>query len=136
MDVSKRLPDEKPERDLGKWDAEIEAEFQRITGSVKTSGRHKLKLRLIGAPVGFMSDVCRLTKGRAVAMVALCIYRRTVVCKSRMVTLPTAELIELGVDLSHKRRALIELQQAELIEVEQSRGRTARVTLKWQPRSA
>ena len=131
--MSKRSPDEKPERDTAEWDAEIEAEFRRTVRQTKAAGQHKRKCRYIGAPVGFVSDVCRLTRGRAAAMVALCVYRRTKVCNSQTVTLPTAELAELGVDLSHKRRALIELQQAGLIEVEQSRGRTAQVTLAWKP---
>jgi hypothetical protein len=85
--------------------------------------------RLIGAPLEFVADVCRLTEGRAALVVALYIYRRVHVCGDRTVTLPSGELTELGIDRSYKRRALIKLQRAGLIQVETARGQTARVTL-------
>ena len=42
-------------------------------------GRPRTK-QLLGAPFEFVAEVCRLTRGRATAMVAQCIYRRTIVC--------------------------------------------------------
>src|SRR5690349_16777937 len=82
-----------------------------------TTHRPRAK-RLIGAPLEFVADVCRLTEGRAALVVALYIYRRAHVCGSRTVTLPSGELAELGIDRSYKRRALIKLQRAGLIKVE------------------
>lgn len=87
--------------------------------------------RYIGAPLTFVNEVCRLTEGRAALVVALCIYRRTVVCKSQTVTLPGGELTKLGIDRCHKRRALAKLQSAGLIEVKNAVGRTAKITLLW-----
>src|SRR6516164_9835341 len=88
--------------------------------------------RLLGAPFEFVADVCRLTTGRATLVVALYIYRRVQICDNRTVTLPSGELAELGIVPQNKQRALIKLQRAGLIEVENESGRTARVTLIWQ----
>jgi hypothetical protein len=89
--------------------------------------------RLMGAPLEFVADVCRLTEGRATLVVGLEICRRVHVCSSRTVTLPSGELAELGIDRRRKREALVKLQSAGLIEVENKPGRTAQITLTWQP---
>ena len=96
-----------------------------------TPGRPRAK-RLIGAPLEFVAQVCRLTEGRAALVVALYIYRRVQICDDRTVTLPSGELAELGIVRQNKQRALIKLQRARLIRVENESGRTARVTLIWQ----
>ena len=86
---------------------------------------------MIGAPLEFVADVCRLTEGRAALVVALCIYRRVSICGSQTVTLPSGELAELGVNLRRKREAWVKLKKAGLIRVETTRGRTAKITLLW-----
>jgi hypothetical protein len=96
-----------------------------------TPGRPRAK-RLIGAPLEFVAQVCRLTEGRAALVVALYIYRRVQICDDRTVTLPSSELAELGIVPQNKQRALIKLQRAGLVKVENESGRTARVTLIWQ----
>ena len=88
--------------------------------------------RLIGAPLEFVAEVCRLTAGRATLVVALYTYRRVQICDNRTVTLPSSELAELGIVRQYKQTALIKLQRAGLIKVENGSGRTARVTLIWQ----
>ena len=95
-----------------------------------TPGRPRAK-RLIGAPLEFVAQVCRLTEGRAAVVMALCIYRRTYVCSSRTVTLPAADLAELGISRWLKADVLRRLQAAGLVRVENSPGRTAKVTLLW-----
>jgi len=86
----------------------------------------------IGCPWGYLADVCRLPEGRAMVVVAIYIYRRTVVCKSRTVTLPGAKLAELGVDRAQKSRALAQLARVSIIRIEDNTaGRTAKVTLLW-----
>jgi hypothetical protein len=92
-------------------------------------------VQYIGAPMSFVKDVCLLTEGRAALVVALCIYRRTRVCGSRTVTLPTTELAEFDIDRSRKRDALARLQRAGLIKVGNMPGHTARITLIRQPSS-
>jgi hypothetical protein len=62
----------KAARDLAEWDAEIEADFRRAVAASKAAGRSKRRHRLIGCPVGFLTDICRLTEGRAAVIVALC----------------------------------------------------------------
>jgi len=121
------------DRDLAEWDAEIEADFQRAVAAGKAAGRHKRSRRLVACPWAFLVDVCRLTEGRAALAVAVYVYRRTYVCTSQTVTLPTAELAELGVDRSLKQKALARLEAAGLIRIENTKGRSAKVTLLWQP---
>jgi hypothetical protein len=122
------------DRDLADWDAEIEADFQRAVRATKAVGARKRRRRHIGAPVGFVIDVCRRTEGRTALLLALYIYRRTHVCRSQTVTLPSRELAELGITRRRKNEALPKLQAAGLIRIErQALGRSAKVTLTWQP---
>ena len=122
------------ERDLAEWDAEIEADFQRVVAAGKAAGRPKRGRRLVAFPWGFLVDVCRQTEGRAALIVAEYVYRRTKVCNSLTVTLPGSELAELGIDRRRKREALAKLEDAGLVRLEQAGiGRSARVTLTWQP---
>jgi hypothetical protein len=88
--------------------------------------------RYVRFPWHFLVDVCRRTRGQAPLAVAALIYRRTHVCKSQTVTLPSAELRELGIDRSKKHRALAQLANDGLIRIERNApGRTSRVTLLW-----
>jgi hypothetical protein len=122
------------ERDLDAWDRDIETEFRRAVAATKTAGRRKQGRKLMGAPVAFWSDVCRLTEGRTALVVAMYIYRRTHVCRSQIVTLPTAELAELGIIRRRKNEALTKLEAAGLIRIERmAGGRSVRVTLTWKP---
>ena len=65
-------------------------------------------------------------------VLAIYIYRRTCVCRSKTVTLPTAELADLGISRPRKHEALSKLEAAELIRVERVAGQTAKVTLLWE----
>jgi hypothetical protein len=122
------------ERDLDEWDAEIEADFRRAVAATKAVGRRKRGRRYIGCPMTFLADVCRLTEGRTVLVVAMCIYRRTHVCRNQTVTLPTGELAELGIIRQRKNEALAQLEAARLIRIERgAAGRSAKVTLIWRP---
>jgi hypothetical protein len=120
---------------LQRWDAKMEADFQRAVRATKAVGQRKRGRRHVGFPWAFLVDVCRSTEGRAALIVAIYIYRRTHVCRSQTVTLPAVELAELGIARRRKNEALARLQAAELIRVEGvSKGRSAKVTLLWQPR--
>jgi len=122
------------QRNLDEWDAEIEADFQRAVAANKAAGQRKRGRRHVGFPWAFLVDVCRLTEGRVVLVLAIYIYRRTHVCRSSTVTLPPEELKELGVSRRRKNEALAKLQAAELIRIESAgAGQSARVTLLWQP---
>ena len=102
------------------------------SAATKTAGRKKRGPRWVGAPFAFLADVCRSTEGRAPLVVAMLIYRRTCVCKSRTVTLPGVELAELGITRPQKHKALARLEAAGIIRIEKGRaGRTVRVTLLW-----
>ena len=118
---------------LQRWDAEIEAEFQRMVAATKTAGRTKRGQRLVGFPFAFLADVCRFTEGRATLVVAELIYRRTYVCNSRTVTLSGAELAEMKITRPQKYKALARLEAAGILRIEKGgAGRTVKVTLLWQ----
>jgi hypothetical protein len=122
------------ERDFAEWDAEIEAEFQRVVRTSKAAGKAKRGRRHVGFPLAFLVDVCRSIDGYSAAplVVAMLIYRRTIVCKACTVTLPGKELADLRIDRAQKLRALTKLQKAGLVRIERDRlGRSARVTLLW-----
>jgi hypothetical protein len=122
------------ERDLAQWDAEIEAAFQRHVAATKTAGRRKKGERLVAFPWAFLVDVCQRTEGRTALVVAEYIYRRTHVCNSQTVTLPTGELEELGIIRQRKNEALAKLETAGLIRIEKvAPGRAVKVTLTWRP---
>ena len=124
-----------PDRDPAEWDAEIEAEYRRFAEGWKASGRRKRAGRHVGVPWAYLTDVCKPTEGRAALVVAIYIYRRTCVCNSLTVTLPSDELAELKITRRRKSEVLAQLRQVGLLRVENPAGRTARVTLTW-PRSA
>jgi hypothetical protein len=125
------------ERDLEEWDAEIEAEFQRVVRGTEAAGRRKRGRRHIGAPLAFVAEVCRRTEGRTTLIVALCIYRQTCVHKSRTVTLPAGKqsvLAEQGIGRNRKHEALAKLEAAGLVRIEEvAVGQLAKVTLLWRP---
>ena len=120
------------ERDLDEWDAEIEAEFQRVVRETKAAGQRKKGRQHMGFPLAFLIDVCRLTEGRTALVVAMYIYRRTHVCRSQTVTLPAGELAELGIPRRRKNEALVKLETARLIRIDRmAPGQSAKVTLIW-----
>jgi hypothetical protein len=121
------------DRDLAEWDAEIEADFQHVVRASRAARQRKRGRRHVGFPWAFLVDVCRLTEGRTALVVAEIIYRRVHVCRNETVTLPPAELAEVGIDRPQKSRALAKLEAAGLIRIEQGRaGQSSRVTLLWQ----
>jgi hypothetical protein len=112
----------------------IEVEtIETKTGAKAETSKAKHRRSHIGCPLGYLADVCRLPEGRATVVVAIYIYRRVIVCKHRTVTLPGAELAELGVDRERKSRALTQLARAGIIRIEDNpSGHTAKVTLLWE----
>jgi hypothetical protein len=121
-------------RDLAKWDAEIEAKLQCVVRADKAAGQSERGQRYIGSPLAFAIDVCRLTRGRTALVVALCIFRRTCIKHSLIVTLPAEELAEFNLDRQRKWKALAQLEAAKLIRIERKgTGRSVEVTLTWRP---
>jgi len=122
------------ERDLDEWDAEIEADFQRVVRGAKATGQRKPGKKHIGCPLAFAIDVCRLTEGRTTLIVAQLIYRRTHVCRDPTVTLPADELAGFDINRRDKNKALTKLEVAGLIRIERTApGRSTKVTLTWKP---
>jgi hypothetical protein len=122
--------------ELDAWDAEIEANYQKAVAATTRPGKRK-RAQYIGCPWEFLVDVCRLTRGRTALVIALYAYRQTRVRRSQTVTLPGAELVELGVDPRRKREALHSLARAGVIRLRRAEpGRATEVTLLWRPTSA
>ena len=118
------------------WDAEIDAEQAVLVAATKLTGKRKRGARYIGCPEEFLADVCRLTEGRAPALIALCVYRQTKVRRNLTVTLSGPELADLGIDRSLKRKALNSLEAARVIQIlKVGPGQKTEVTLLWRPRA-
>jgi hypothetical protein len=93
---------------------------------------HKHERRLVAVPFAFMADVRGKTTGCETLIVAMLIYRRTYVCSRRTVTLPGAELAELGINREAKRRALTQLIRAGFIRAKRNEwGKSIPITLIW-----
>ena len=128
------IHEDKTERDLDEWDAEIEADFQRAVAAGKRAGQLKRRRKLVAFPWGFFVDVCKLTEGRDALVVAEYIYRRIHVCNNKTVTLPASELAELGITRRRKNKALAKLKTAKVIRIGKAAlGRSAKITLTWRP---
>ena len=118
-------------RDLAAEDAKTEAEYQAARRSTKDSGRRQRRAKFIGMPLGFIADVCRLTEGRNVLVVAMLIWRRTFVEESKTVRVTAEDLADMGLSRSAKQWALAQLQQAGFVKITTARGKPARITLLW-----
>jgi|SRR5262245_16644517 len=66
-------------------------------------------------------------------LVAMIVYHRCLRRRSRTVDLPNGELRKLGISRYTKYRTLAELEEAGALTVEDSDGRSTRVTLHWFP---
>jgi hypothetical protein len=121
--------------ELAEWDAEIEAEFQRVvTATTKRPGKRERKRRHFGGPWEFIAHVCRLTRGRSALVVALYVYHRTVVCRTQTVELIGAELAELGVTKSCRHWALQRLQDVGVVRLNwEAASQRLKVSLLWRP---
>jgi hypothetical protein len=117
---------------LQNWDVEIEADFRRTIAKTKSLAGKRRGRRLVAFPWAYLVDVCRLTEGRTALIVAAFVYRRVHVCNSRTVTLPNAELAEVGVNRSAKHKALLQLAQVGVIRIEPiTPGHAGTMTLLW-----
>jgi hypothetical protein len=122
--------------ELAEFDAETEEDFLRVVQAAKRPKKRKREGRLIGAPREFLEDVCRLTRGRAPLVVALYVYRQTIVNHTTTVPVPSSDIARLGVDRSLKSKALSSLETAGIVRLQQTRrGRMTEVTLLWRPRA-
>jgi len=90
----------------------------------------------IGCSWEFFQAAVRATKGQTALVLALVIYRRCHVCKSRTITLPPGELVALGITRRTGHRALRQLQAVGLIRLHPiAPGHKAVITLLWPPRA-
>jgi hypothetical protein len=138
-ELSEEDADEAEFAAMQRSDAGLEADFQLAVAATAAAGATRRGLRMMGAPWAFWVDVCSALgrTGRShgtAAVLAVFIYRRTVVCRTRTVKLPGRDLAELGVDRWQRRRALAALVNAGLVRTErEGPGQSTRVTLLWRP---
>jgi hypothetical protein len=138
--VSKPSP-EKPERDLDEWDAEIEAEFQRVTqqskAATKNASPKRKKWQRLGAMVPREWEQ-RLKRATRVSTYRLalellsqqwCIDHDLFSHKGDSVIVSEEVGAEAGLSKRSVGNALGQLEQLGLIEVVRSKGRAPRATL-------
>jgi hypothetical protein len=126
-------------RNLEEWDAEIEAEFQRVVADANRTGKKWRRNRFIGCPPEFFARLARIkTRSASVVAVGMCLYRRhyiinrTVTGPPKAIGLPKADLAELGLTRGQVARALGKLAAAALIDVHPFRpGHKTLLTVLW-----
>jgi hypothetical protein len=99
---------------------------------VPRSGRGKGRQSggFIGCPLSWLKRVLPVMRGAGQLAVALYVYRRTKICRSRTVTVSNAELEkELGVNRWVKYRALSNLEGAGVVRLGSKTGHAVKVTL-------
>ena len=105
------------ERDLDEWDAEIEADFQRVVRGAKATGQRKRGKKHIGCPLAFAIDVCRLTEGRTTFIIA---HRlSTIRAADQVLVLDGGRVIERGTHqtLLRDRGHYFDLYQQQFAEM-------------------
>jgi hypothetical protein len=91
---------------------------------------HRGANTFIGCPMSWLKRVLPAVRSADQLAVALYVYRRTKVCRSRTVSVSNAELQkELGICRYTKYRTLAWLENAGLIRTESRDGRSVKVTL-------
>jgi hypothetical protein len=84
----------------------------------------------IGCPMSWLKRVLLAVRSAEQLAVALYVYRRTKVCRSKTVSVSNAELQrELGIDRRIKYRALTGLESAGVVRLKNRIGRAVTVTL-------
>jgi hypothetical protein len=92
--------------------------------------RLKRSSRIIGCSMPWFVWMFPLVKSKEQLALALYLYRRCCVCGYDTVTVPTDELVELGLGRWGKYRLLISLEQAGVLRVKQTEPqKTIRVQL-------
>jgi hypothetical protein len=101
---------------------EIETEVSR-----KSKVRHQGRFLKGPIPMHLIAKAAKLP-GQALALYLAVHHQTTLTCKD-LVTLPSNLLAELGISRDAKARGLRHLEQASLIRIERSCGRSVRVGL-------
>ena len=120
----------------------MEAEFQRVQEAARNrppaapSAPRGRKGPHMGAPMELVRDVLPCaSKSAATLAIALLIWRRTFLSKSRTVRLRASELEYLGIGERAAQRALHSLAECGFIEVAPGDGIRLAATLLWRPGS-
>jgi hypothetical protein len=95
----------------------------RKTPKAKRSGR------FMGCSLPWFVWMFPLVKSKEQLAVALYLYRRCCICRSDTVTVPTGELVELGLGRWGKYRLLLSLEQVGILQVKDHGRRTVKVRL-------
>jgi hypothetical protein len=116
------------------------ADYGEVTEPRSSKAKHQerrgsqegaLRSRHVGIPFGFIADVVSRTRGRHALLLALHVFRRSVVQRSKTIRLVSAELSEWRVDRKEQSRALAALEAAGLVVTVRAPGRKTVVTLCW-----
>ena len=104
----------------------IEVETLDTDPKPRRTGQH------IGCPVAWLKRLYPLVRSKQQVVIALWLYRRSIVCGSGWFTTPNAELErDLGLSRFTKYRALDELEKAGVVELTRQSPRRVLVRLCW-----
>jgi hypothetical protein len=87
----------------------------------------------VAFPLAWLARVLPVLRSSDRLAVAMLLYRRCLVQRSKTVGLPNGELAKLGIGRMTKYRVLLLLEEAGAITIETRNGRSLRVTLHWFP---
>ena len=118
------------ERDLDEWDAEIEAEFQRVVRETKaaTPKRKKKTERFVQVPLWWIETAAK-DVGSPETLVLVELLYTAWKARSPTFPLPNGRLTKLGVSRKIKYRMLRALERRPVILVERRVGKTPVITL-------
>jgi hypothetical protein len=114
-------------RDLDQWDAEIEAEFQRVVAATKKARRKKVEPFAM-VPLWWIAAAAKATRSPR-TMVLIELLYASWKAKSLTFPLPNSRLAKLGASRETKREVLLDLERAGLISVVRPPRKTPLVTL-------
>jgi hypothetical protein len=116
------------DRDLEEWDAEIEAEFQRVVAASKTAGKRKKAERFVKVPLWWIEIAAKDARSPTTLVLIELLYAAWK-AKSSTFPLPNARLKALGVSREIKARVLRDLERRPVILVKRMPRKTPIITL-------
>jgi hypothetical protein len=87
----------------------------------------------VTCPLAWLARITPVIRTSDQLVVAMLLYRRCLIRRSKTVDLPNGDLKAAGISRQTKYRALAELEGAGAVTIEAHNGRPIRVTLHWFP---
>jgi hypothetical protein len=118
---------------MGELDLYLEGDDGLLQGAEMDGAPSRPTKGYMICPLAWLARVRPQLRSADQLLVALVLYRRCLMQRSRTVGLPNGELQRLGVRRQTKYRSLAQLEEAGVLTIETRNGRSTRVTLHWFP---